>query len=126
MFPTQRVLGARALVCDSFEKDRTANDTTGVAAARASAGMQMHREGYNVLYGDGHASWYGDPQQRVIWWPMGDWGPHMYSGATRAIFATEESVHSRKNTLCQSDLVWHLLDNANGVDVGVAYEELDF
>lgn len=30
-------------------------------------GMFAHRDGYNVLFGDSHAAWYGDPQQRLIW-----------------------------------------------------------
>jgi prepilin-type processing-associated H-X9-DG protein len=33
-------------------------------------GAYGHRDGYNVLYGDGSVRWHGDPQQRLIWMPM--------------------------------------------------------
>ncbi len=28
-------------------------------------GINAHREGYNVLYGDWSAKWWGDPQQKI-------------------------------------------------------------
>ena len=33
------------------------------------SGFYGHREGYNVLYGDIHVSWYGDPRGKFAWWP---------------------------------------------------------
>ena len=30
-------------------------------------GWYAHREGYNVLYGDWSARWYGDPRQELLW-----------------------------------------------------------
>ena len=113
VFPTQRALGSRALLCDTFE--RTHYDE------RPKAGQYMHRDGYNVLYGDGHATWYGDPQQRIIWWPhpASTWyymatmqGSDFYS---RYIIISLDSGHGKKLPQCLA--VWHELDVAAGVDV---------
>jgi hypothetical protein len=30
-------------------------------------GWYAHRTGYNILYGDYHAQWFGDPQQEFVW-----------------------------------------------------------
>ena len=65
---TARVLGDRAVVTDRFGKGALTD-----AAGRGKYpgdGFYGHRDGYNVLYGDGSARWQGDPQQRIIWTPM--------------------------------------------------------
>ena len=78
LFRTTRELGSRALVSDAFSKgcytkDGAGREWTGrldsaaSTAAIAGIGLLGHRDGYNVLYGDGHAAWWGDPQQRIIW-----------------------------------------------------------
>jgi hypothetical protein len=36
-------------------------------AAYPGDGIYGHRDGYNVLYGDWSARWFGDPQQKLIW-----------------------------------------------------------
>ena len=112
-FPTQRALGARALVCDTFEKrcDGTLDPTL---CAIKAAGEQCHKDGYNVLYGDGHAAWYGDPQKRIIWWKLAG-----YRNQHHSMYGT---VHVY-GTIGQSHLVWHVIDEAGGVDVGVPYSE---
>ncbi len=40
--------------------------------AKVGDGARTHRDGYNVLYGDSHIEWYGDPQGRIAWWKMLD------------------------------------------------------
>jgi hypothetical protein len=81
-FRTQKELAGRALVTDTWSKgtpldatgrDVSAYDETAIANAATVAGMGMagHQEGYNVLYGDWSAKWYGDPQQRLIWFTHG-------------------------------------------------------
>ena len=64
-FKTPKQLGERAIVSDSFGKNgmwvydpnlKFPND-----------GLTCHREGYNVLYGDGSVRWYGDPELRIAW-----------------------------------------------------------
>jgi len=62
-FKTQRLLGSRALVSDTYSKWR---DTE---TYEPGYGQYHHREGYNLLYGDWSAKWYGDPQQRFMFWP---------------------------------------------------------
>jgi len=129
LFPTTKALGARAQVCDTFEK--TSVSSGGVAygdlGARLSAGMQCHREGYNVLYGDGHAAWYGDPQQRIIWWRA----EKSYSYATmRHVtfrpnwFVFDSTVY--RGGMAQSHVVWHILDNANRVDVDAPWVDYGY
>jgi prepilin-type N-terminal cleavage/methylation domain-containing protein len=83
VWPTQKLLAQRALVTDAFGK--TYHDPQGFwydalnnpynngehdplhAVSRAGFGMTGHREGYNVLFGDWSARWYGDLQQKIIW-----------------------------------------------------------
>ena len=60
-FKTSKQLAERAVLADAFVKyGKRPMDLPGI-------GIEAHREGYNVLYGDGHAAWFGDPQQRFIW-----------------------------------------------------------
>jgi len=67
-FKTQKILGGRALVCDSFDREFVAGAEAG--NPNPGRGMTTHVDGYNVLYGDWHAKWYGDPSKRIIWrWP---------------------------------------------------------
>jgi prepilin-type N-terminal cleavage/methylation domain-containing protein/prepilin-type processing-associated H-X9-DG protein len=61
---TQKILGGRALVMDRFGKRDRA---VGEDVLLPGDGILAHRDGYNILYGDGHATWFGDPQQRFIW-----------------------------------------------------------
>ncbi len=42
---------------------------------QAARGLQYaHEEGYNVLYGDLHVAWYGDPDEKIMRmpWPAGE------------------------------------------------------
>ena len=123
MFPSLRVVGARALVSDSFEKmaDRDYLERY----AKLSMGIQCHRDGYNVLYGDGHAKWVGDPQRRIIWWP-GIWQGNNYDldrgNMTGAILYYS---WAENNVLGQSHAVWHMFDNTNGVDQDVQFTDYD-
>jgi len=87
-FRTQKLLGARAIVSDTFSKGGKVNNwinvVTGENYTRADdnggadmtqdfwstvpgAGAAGHRSGYNVLYGDWSARWVGDPAQKIIW-----------------------------------------------------------
>jgi len=64
IFKTQKQAAGRALVVDSFDKGLDKPDTD------PGAGVYAHRDGYNVLYSDSSASWYGDTQQKLIYWPQ--------------------------------------------------------
>ena len=70
---TGRTLGSRSIVADRFGKPLRWVETPG-------DGLYAHRQGYNVLYGDGRVKWYGDPQQRWIWlYHANEYGTHANS-----------------------------------------------
>jgi len=72
-FKTQRTLGDKAIVADRSQKPaKSGSDNSSPQPYYGGAlfpgdGVWGHRDGYNVLYGDGHAAWFGDPQQQMIW-----------------------------------------------------------
>ena len=51
-------------------------------------GIYGHKEGYNVLYGDGSVRWYGDPQQSHIWkkMPMDSGGSYASAGGNNTLY----------------------------------------
>jgi prepilin-type N-terminal cleavage/methylation domain-containing protein len=77
-FVTDKVLGNRAIVSDGFAKSFSGpygdmaryGPTPWVCPGQ---GFAHHRDGYNVLYGDGHSAWYGDPDQKIIYWWESGW-----------------------------------------------------
>jgi prepilin-type N-terminal cleavage/methylation domain-containing protein/prepilin-type processing-associated H-X9-DG protein len=86
-FPTDRILTARAIAVDAFDKGDLAHGVNGLGNANAGqyttsviatsqflAGMGIagHKDGYNVLYGDSHVAWFGDSNQSIIWHTEGD------------------------------------------------------
>ena len=80
---TQKMLGARSIVVDRFGKQSLGKPEVETWDGRTlftypGDGMYGHKDGYNVLFGDGHTAWYGDPQQRIIWHVM----PADYDGST--------------------------------------------
>jgi hypothetical protein len=139
-FKTQKILGGRALVSDAFE--RTWGETGyWQGPMHPGVGVLAHRDGYNVLYGDWSAKWYGDPQQRLIWWPEFYWA--MYTGGVAMwnVDGTSSALYSydwrvpggaddlgwgtvyyndftRPGTYDTNDgaCVWHLLDVSAGMD----------
>jgi len=132
VFKTQKQLGGRALVTDSWSRN------LGWANWRycGFGGTEMpgwgwygHREGYNVLHGDWSARWYGDPKQRIMWWPSryespGWHGTYYYGMATNMIcdyYLPNAAPPYRQPASGEvgAVAVWHLFDTANGIDVGV-------
>jgi len=119
VFKTQKQLAGRAVVADSFSKGGwNPMDTPGM-------GFWAHRDGYNVLFGDWHAAWYGDPQQKLIYWPPinnvnYDW-EGLYLGHGNSIVCDYETTDGTYTQLRKgsSVLMWHMLDSSTGVDVGV-------
>jgi len=150
-FKTQKLLGGRAIVSDSFSVTFDACDEPAGYEVRTQyhpgMGIYAHRDGYNVLYGDGSAKWYGDPQQRLMWWPgesawayragalpagnylYVDWGSTLLSTSTNGILLFENPWGRYRPwqyhyfggyKSCQplnSQVVWWLLDQNNGIDV---------
>jgi hypothetical protein len=120
LFKTQKILGGRAIAADAFGKNACENATW------AGPGYYAHRDGYNVLYGDWSAHWWGDPLQKFIWWASGtqDGGlggdtnvpsDDMMSGTSIADTMSTQAgavVVSYNGSVIQ----WHMLDLANGID----------
>jgi hypothetical protein len=112
-FKTQKLLGGRALVTDTFDKDVISTKIP----APVGAAYYAHRDGYNVLYGDWHMKWYGDPQQRIMWWPISSWpfgalANNVISDYYNPLYGTGAFVRRNATTM-----VWHIFDTDAGVDV---------
>ena len=139
-FRTVRELGERAILSDTFTKGvhldglgkvKPANGSDIVESLGAAGfGIRVHRDGYNVVYGDGHAAWYGDPQQRFIWHLEGyyqSWVPawvtvheHRNSIGCNFGYGNTSSLcaFGRGQSFETSGLaLWHELDVAGGADV---------
>ena len=124
VFKTQKMLGGRAIMCDTFDKALILGPA--VDAMRPGYGSYCHRDGYNVLYGDMSARWFGDPEQRVIWWssigpglsgyPSVRWG--MSVNALTDMTTINRSSGQASIVANGPVRLWHLMDNAGGEDVG--------
>jgi hypothetical protein len=119
VFKTARALGGRAIASDFF--GRWNEPTVAVSVEwRTGGGLWMHRDGYNVLYGDASARWYGDPQQRIIWQARAK-----YLSSVGAAIGSYHWLANGYQLLWYDPhanngfLVWHLFDEAAGIDVGV-------
>ena len=127
-FKTQKILGGRALISDTFSKGFSAGGPDSLGATFGKA-FYAHRDGYNVLYGDWSAKWYGDPQQKIMWWPrnptlgafVNDYASGLQSLSVAAVSYASSVGGAPSYTFPLpngSQAVWHLLDVAAGVDVG--------
>ena len=122
-FRTARMLGARALLSDTFDKGWRAGWPDG--PKDMGAALFHHKDGYNVLYGDYHTQWYGDPQHRISSWPPCDQPP----GWPHAEKAKHPMTSIEKSLSCSAlypssgitgaHVVWHMFDEALGIDVGI-------
>ncbi len=136
-FKTQKQLGERAIVSDTFSRHSGRFGSPLTAAGRDGIGFARyhHRDGYNVLYGDWSAKWYGDPQQRIMWWstPLTNYTASKYGLAISAVsdwYLVSGSDHKVSGTRTPANIgdqpngttgVWHTFDTAHGVDVGVDF-----
>ena len=130
-FKTQKILGGRALVCDTFSR----YNYNGATEPQSGYGKYAHREGYNVLYGDWSARWFGDPQQRIMWgyaqidaYGCGAMTDGLaQSGTSRLIEpvaplgnGSSWAFSGDSTNVWDSDVgsvdVWHALDVENGID----------
>ncbi len=64
---TSKLIGDRALLSDRFGAPARTNSAAQRAEIFPGDGALAHLEGYNVLFGDQHAAWLGDPEQRMAW-----------------------------------------------------------
>jgi len=144
VFKTQKQLGSRAIMSDTFDKSyvlsKIENDLI------PGGGFYAHRDGYNVLYGDWSAKWYGDPQETIIWHSIaqdhgtgeqGVWGA--INGLAMNGLSDYTSINgyfdegnmgpsevggvggTNRYTIKQQGgiYIWHLLDVNVGIDAGV-------
>ncbi len=129
-FPTQKLLGGRALVTDSFSKADIDVEVSGITPW-AGVGQYAHRDGYNVLYGDWSAKWYGDPQQRIMWWNSVTYTTYSnFSFAVNAQCIQVNGITIGTSTWnppealytptaygrTSSQAVWNVFDQAAGID----------
>jgi len=97
-------------------------------------GAKAHQTVYNVLYGDYHANVYGDPQQRFVYHTQGfrnssagclvracfDGGYVLAMNSfSRVSFDPGRSISDSLYNAHSALAVWHELDNAANIDVGV-------
>jgi len=68
-FKTQRRLGNRAVVSDMFDKGQIVLYPNNLDT-NPGIGSRVHKDGYNVLYGDYSVIWYGDTEQRIVYWDI--------------------------------------------------------
>ena len=137
-----RELSGRALVSDTFSKgggidalDRNVKDLyngtdLSNSTAIAGLGLDAHRAGYHILYGDGRVAWWGDPQESLIWHLQG-WNNTCYTGTSFATlksnytitddhFGSSSSVSLNYDDFPISPLaIWHEFDVSGGVDTTV-------
>ena len=120
-FKTQRLQAGRALVTDTFSSPRAYfHDGPELGMARYA-----HREGYNSLYADGSARWYGDPQQRIMWYDVhetsggGKYAPFQNALEHNCIGAWTKADGTGGRANMSAVQVWHQFDEAAGLDVDV-------
>jgi len=113
-FKTERILGERVLVTDSFVKSGWVKfDSVYYGGPSPGDGIDVHRQGYNALYGDYHVAWYGDPQQKIIWWreTKSNW----YAGL--GVIGSRGYNDGAGDWANMALLAWHQFDVAVKVDV---------
>jgi hypothetical protein len=126
-FKTQKLLSGRALVADSFARgfgyrissnlSTQGSNSLTVLQEQAGFGFYAHRDGYNVLYGDHSVRWYGDPDQRLMYWPQATQGYYQNGLWTTSNYAQIGTYVYAPNRELGLPLAWHQMDMANHVDV---------
>jgi hypothetical protein len=135
VFKTQKQLGSRALVSDTWSRNLgwASFSYYGAGGLEPGYGNYAHRQGYNVLYGDWSAQWYEDADRQIMWWPdiadhPGWHGTYYYTLAMNVVtdyYTLNETppVRHPPTGMRGAVAVWHRLDTHNGVDVGVDIAE---
>ena len=129
-FKTQKQLGGRVLISDSFSQNLFKDDPNAPDGARVLPGRAAyaHKDGYNVLYGDWHISWHADEEKRILLWPRptpqrdkldDDMAAARWQLGRNVIgrWTYDDGKLALSSSVgCSSD-VWHIFDNAAGIDV---------
>lgn len=114
-FKTPRQLRSRALVSDFWHKSAIVSEP--------GVGNEVHRDGYNVLFGDYSVRWYGDAEQRIIYWDpvLTDTYADLYHRGLASSKDYNQAVTSADTKfMWKSPLVWHTIDKFAGMDTAVS------
>ena len=131
VFKSQKMLANRALVIDSIDN---VHENSGSAAQKwfgvnGGAVRFHHRDGYNVLYGDYHVAWYGDPQKRIAYLFGGGHNGSRYHGgggaydsnvcnltAPNSWFYSTYRDNQTPENFYGAQQIWNLFDRAVKID----------
>jgi len=129
-FKTQKQLGIRALISDAFSQNLFEDDPDSPEGAQVLPGraQHAHKNGYNVLYGDMHIGWYGDPPRKIMLQPRpapqrdkldNEMAAARWQLGRNAIgrWSYNDGLVSLASSVSSSSDIWHLFDNAVGVDL---------
>jgi prepilin-type N-terminal cleavage/methylation domain-containing protein/prepilin-type processing-associated H-X9-DG protein len=97
-FKTVRALGNRSIAADGFDYA-----PSGGGAFTVGIGATDHKDGYNVLYGDGHAAWYADDSRTIQRWY--NWADPANPGSDHLTISS-----------ASSQLAWNQFDQALSID----------
>jgi prepilin-type processing-associated H-X9-DG protein len=101
-FKSARQLGNRAIIADTFDYA----PTQAGGQFKNGLGMYAHKGGYNVAYGDGHATWFDDENNVFANWK--DWANTTSADAAATDNLTISSMSAQR--------AWNQLDQAAGID----------
>jgi prepilin-type N-terminal cleavage/methylation domain-containing protein len=122
IFKTSRQLANRSISSDGFTRI-----IEWMEQAKPGFGEYCHKDGYNTLFGDWHATWYGDPQKKISFFNL-NVGTY-YAPGSGTHYATLERSSLGYNKFFTSNgateipankdhAIWNQFDQQNGVDVG--------
>ncbi len=107
-FETPRRLQGRAIAGDAFGVNRRQPVSW---QHYDGVGRYAHKDGYNILYGDYHVSWFADLEERLIY-------DVAFKGTGNGP-GSGDNIHTPNSATPDSATeAWHLFDVAGGVDVG--------
>ena len=136
-FKTDKQLGGRSVVADTFFRSAKDNGQVGAAFTPKYCGFSMyhHRDGYNVLYGDGHSGWYNDNDGVIAWFVQAPatngaalpitagYEPFNNDGASfgtlsQTVMSTGHFNKNGSTSASGRQTVYHMFDSLSGIDVG--------
>jgi len=110
IFKTQKLAAGYALLSDTIARPNPSIDNM-----MPGYGYYAHKDGYNVLYADWHAAWYGDPQGRIMYHGYGHHrngsDPSSYWSSYASLFYTR----SHPNYVPAWQEVFHDFDQSAGI-----------
>ena len=130
------VVGTGANLANSdYYRDRSAGAGWYPTVETTGYGKDVHRDGYNVLYGDNHVAYFGDMEQKMTYWwswavlPQSDpssWATPTYmllglrdsaSADAGYVVWTNGTTKGRADQGTGARKGFHILDMAAGIDV---------